>query len=287
MVTQALSPATIERQPGFAGILRDEIRYSAAENDGAGESVNSGFDRLMLQSGIETSPSVWLMLCVLLAVALGGLVFVVTEVIPVAVLVGLMGMLLPITVAMGIRSRRQTAIRQQLPDAAEELARAARSGRNIEGALQFVAGDTAAPLGDEFKLSVRRMDMGIDVASAVRDLPERTGVPALTMLSSAISLHQDTGGDLVLVLERLASSMRDRLHFVGRMRAATVASRWGAALMLVLPPAIIAFYLVRDPQYFTDMMSSFWGRLTFWMAVALQIIGAVFVMRILRQTAKF
>ena len=186
-----------------------------------------------------------------------------------------------------MRSRRQKQIREQLPEAAEELARAARCGRNIESALHFVAGDTAAPLGDELRLAVRRMDMGIDVSSSVRDLPERTGVAALTMLASAISLHQDTGGDLVAVLERLAASVRDRLHFVNRMRAATIASRLGAFMMLVIPALVIGFYIFRDPTYLDQLMSSFWGRLTFWTGVVLQVIGGFFVFRILQKTAKF
>jgi len=287
MVTQGTATAAIEPQPGFAGIVRDEIRYSAGQESGTGEAVNGWFDRLMLQSGIQTSPSVWLMLCVFAGVALGGLVFVLTEMIPLAVLAGIAGLIIPLAAAAGIRSKRQTQMRHQLPETAEELARAARSGRNIENSLHFVAGDTPSPLGDELRLAVRRMDMGVDVASAVRDLPERTGVTALTMLTSAISLHQDTGGDLVLVLERLAASVRDRLHFVNRMRAATIASRLGAIMMLVIPPLIIGFYVFQDPQYLTNLMSSFWGRLTFWTGVVLQIVGALFVFRILQKTAKF
>lgn len=287
MVTQGTVSAAIDPQPEFAGILREEVRYATGDDSGTGASVNGWFDRLMLQSGISTSPSVWLMLCVLTAVALGGAVFVLTEITPVAVLAGLLGMAFPLAAAAGMRANRQKNIRTQLPEAAEELARAARSGRNIESALHFVAGDTESPLGDELRLAVRRMDMGVDVATAVRDLPERTGVTALTMLTSAISLHQDTGGDLVSVLERLAASVRDRMHFVNRMRAATIAARSGAILMLVIPPLIIGFYVFRDPQYLTSLMSSFWGRLTFWSGVVLQIVGALLVFRILRKTARF
>ncbi len=219
--------------------------------------------------------------------AAGGGIFVLIESVPLAVLSGLTGLAAPIVAAMVFRSRRQKKIREQLPEAAEELARAARSGRNIERALLLVAGDTPAPLGDELRLVVRRMDMGIDVASAVHDLPERTGVTTLSMLTAAIRLHQDTGGDLTAVLERLAASVRDRLHFISRMRAATIASRLGALLMLGIPPLVVAFYLFQDPQYLSRLMASFWGRLTFWTGVVLQIAGGLAVFRILQKTARF
>lgn len=287
MVTQGTASPVIESQPGFAEILREEVRYSSDADTGASASVNGWFDRLMLQSGIQTSPSVWLLLCLCTGLVLGGAVFVLTELLPITVLAGLLGLAMPLVLAAGLRANRQKKIRSQLPEVAEELARAARSGRNIESSLHFVAGDTAAPLGDELRLAVRRTDLGVDVASAVRDLPERTGVASLTMLTSAISLHQDTGGDLVSVLERLAAAMRDRMHFINRMRAATIASRLGAILMLVIPPLIIGFYVFRDPEYLNNLMSSFWGRLTFWSGVVLQIVGAALVFRILRKTARF
>ena len=287
MVTEGTAPAVVKPDPSFAGILREDVRYSSGEETGTSGSINGWFDRLMLQSGSSTSPSVWLSLCFVSGLGLGGLFFVVTEMIPLTIVGVLFGISIPLGAASGIRSNRQKEIRTQLPEAAEELARAARSGRNIESALYFVAGDTASPLGDELRLAVRRMDMGIDVASSVRDLPERTGVTSLTMLAAAISLHQDTGGDLVSVLERSAASVRDRMHFVNRMRAATIASRMASILMMVVPPLIIGFYLFRDQQYLTALMSSFWGRLTFWTGVVLQILGAILVFRILRKTARF
>ncbi len=204
-----------------------------------------------------------------------------------AVIAAVAGAVIPIFAAMAIRARRQKDIVNQLPGMAEELARAARSGRNIESAFQLVAADTPSPLGDELRISARRAEMGLDLASAVKDLSERTGVSTLTMLTSAIAVHQDTGGDLIQVLERLAGSVRDRLHFMSRLQAATIASRLGSTMMVIVPVAVIGFYLFRDPEYLTKLLSSFWGRLSLWMAVVLQIVGCIAVFRILGRSARF
>jgi tight adherence protein B len=115
-------------------------------------------------------------------------------------------MVVPIAVAMGLRTRRQAQIMEQMPGMAESLARAARTGRNVAHSFRAVAADTPAPLGDELRLVVRRTEMGMDLGTAVRDLTERTGVTTLTMFSSAVGVHQDTGGDLIQVLERLPSA---------------------------------------------------------------------------------
>ena len=170
---------------------------------------------------------------------------------------------------------------------ADEVSRCARSGSNLEHSFMLVAADTPSPLGDELRVSARRMEMGLDVGSAVKDLAARTGVSTLTMFTSALTVHQDTGGDLISVLERLATAVRDRLHFVARQRAATIASRMGAILMVVIPVLVMSFYLFRDPNYLTSLTGSFWGRLSLWTAIVFQVVGCLLVFRILSRSARF
>jgi tight adherence protein B len=279
--------SSLERKPEFAGILREDQSFARGDSDGIGESVNGWFDTLMLQSGIRTGPGIWLGLCLLSGITLGGAAFVATERTVVTTVAAIMGLLLPILLAMMARSRRQKAIMEQLPGMAEELARSARSGRNLENAFRMVAGDTPSPLGDELRISARRMEMGIDVSSAVRDLAHRTGVTTLTMFSSALAVHQDTGGDLISVMERLATAVRDRLHFVSRQRAATITSRLGTILMVVFGMIAFGFYLFYDPDYLNKLLNSSFGRLSLMLAFSMMTIGCFFVYRILNRSARF
>jgi tight adherence protein B len=278
---------SLDRSPEFSGLLKDDNQFARGDSDGIGESFNGWFDTLMIQSGIRTAPSLWLGLCLLCSLALGGVVLVATERPFVTVAAALIGLSVPMIGALIARSRRQKAIMEQLPGMADELSRCARSGRNLEHSFMLVAADTPSPLGDELRVSARRMEMGLDVGSAVRDLTTRTGVSTLTMFTSALTVHQDTGGDLISVLERLATAVRDRLHFVARQRAATIASRMGAILMVVIPVFVMSFYLFRDPNYFTSLTGSFWGRLSLWTAIVFQVVGCMLVFRILSRSARF
>jgi len=286
MAVHAEAPQVVSPS-GFDGILKEDVRFSTGNKDGVGDAVNGWFDRLMLQSGITTPPAVWLMLCLLVGATIGGTLFVLTENFLMTAAGFFIGLAIPIAVAMFRRTKRQRQIMEQMPGMAEALARAARTGRNVVHSFRTVAADTPAPLGDELRLVVRRTELGMDLGTAVRDLAERTGVNTLTMFSSAVGVHQDTGGDLILVLERLATSVRDRLHFVNRMRAATVASRLGAILMLVVPPLVVLFFTLNRENYIAELFGSFWGRLSVGLAIALQIIGGLIVVRILKRSARF
>ena len=277
----------LERRAEFSGLLRENQQFATGAGQGISESVNGWFDRLMIQSGIRTSPMVWLGLCLLSALTFGGMAFVLSERDIPTVFFSVLGLLLPVGIAIALRNRRQNAIMAQLPGMADELARSARAGRNLEQSLVLVAGDTPAPLGDELKVSARRMEMGLDVASSVRDLSDRTGVSTLTIFASALSLHQDTGGDLIMVLDRLATAVRDRLHFVARQRAATIASRWGAALMVVIPCIVMMIYTVWYPDYLTRLTASSPGRISLWLGITGLLAGSFSVYRILARSARF
>ncbi len=286
MAVQAEALQGVSRSE-FDGILKEDVRFSSSNKDSVGDAVNGWFDRLMLHSGIRTPPAVWLMLCPLVGATFGGTMFVVTENILMAAVGFFFGLAIPIVIAIVQRTKRQTKIVEQMPGMAEALARAARTGRNVLHSFRTVAADTPAPLGDELRLVVRRTELGMDLGTAVRDLTDRTGVKTLTMFSSAVGVNQDTGGDLVQVLERLAMAVRDRLHFVNRMRAATIASRLGTLLMLVVPPLVVLFFSLNRQNYNAEQLSSFWGRLSGGLAIGLQGIGGLAVVRILNRSARF
>lgn len=282
MATDLSTYRPIESQPSFAGILRHQERFSEPDDKGMSKQINAGFDRMMMQSNLDISPPTVVMLCMLCGIVFGGLILVLQEN-PLSASVGLLlGGTVPLLYVFFARMRRQRLMTQQLPGMIEELARAAKTGRSIDQCCAIVANDTPEPLGSELRVCARRMEMGEDIATAMRDLPERSGLVALNILVTSLSVHQTTGGDLVMVLERLAQTIRDRLLFLGRLRAATIGSRWTAILMISLPPLIITFFILRDANYLTQLLSTYWGRTMSIAAVVLQLIGSVAVLSILR-----
>jgi tight adherence protein B len=131
---------------------------------------------------------------------------------------------------------------------------------------------------------VRRLQLGMSIPEALRDLPHRTGLSSTNVLVTALAVHRETGGDLVQVLERLARTIRDRIQFQGRLRAATAASRATAILMVAVPPAVLVFFTFRDPGYLGELMNSAWGRRVTLTAVVLQVVGTLWVLRVLKRS---
>jgi tight adherence protein B len=276
----------IEPLPAFSEILRDQELYGTRGDEGFGNSINTWFDTLMIQSGIGVGPSVMLFLCAFCGMTLAGLVFVVQENLPSALLLAMIGFAAPVVVAVAMRQRRQKQMMAQLPAMIDELARAAKTGRSIEQCWELVGNDAAAPLGNELQECSRRMKMGEDMTQALKELPYRTGLITLNILVTALTVHQLTGGDLVSVLERLSQTIRDRLLFLGRLRAATTGSRATAVLMLALPVCIVVFFSIRDPLYVQKLMTSDIGRKVTLGSIAMEIFGSMFILRILQNSQR-
>lgn len=284
MATDTLPP--IQPLPGFSDILRDRETYGTRRPGDVADQVNSSFDRLLLQSGLGISAATVLMLSVFGSVVLGGLVFVLQENFLTTALATAGGFVLPYTWLNMTRSRRQRKMLDQMPGMVEEMARAAKTGRSIDQCFAMVATDTPAPLGDELRLCLKRLELGVGLKAAIEELPERTGLMSLSVFSTALAVHLTSGGDLVSVMERLSHTIRERISFIDRLRAATAASRATAVLMVVLPPLIFGFFVVRDPNYLSDLMSSTWGWGLTLFAIALDIVGITFVLSILRSSQR-
>lgn len=276
----------IEQVSEFAGILRDQEVFGSEENNGFGNSINSWFDQLMLQSGMGVAPSMLLAMSLFLGVVGFGMTFILQENMLTSLMIGAMGATAPVVTAVVVRQRRQKKMMQQLPAMIDELARAAKTGRSIEQCWELVSHDTPAPLGDELTDCNRRIKMGDDLSQALQALPHRTGIITLNILVTTLTVHQQTGGDLVSVLERLSQTIRDRLLFFGRLRAATVGARWTAIMMLALVPFIVVFFSLGDPEYFPRVIASSMGRVATATAVAFQVLGTAWILRILHTSQR-
>ena len=276
----------IQSRPEFAGILKQQETFSTGNAEDPGEEINSWFDKLCMQSGAEIAPSMLVFLSLCFAVTFGGVMFVIQENLLSTAILAIIGFFIPVVILLTMRARRQTLIVGQMPLLADGLARAARTGRSMEQCLHFVAEEVPSPLGDELKLSSGRLAMGLPVNRALNELPERTGVNSLRILTTALTVHQQTGGDIAKVMERMATTLRDRSQFLGRLQASTAASRATAVLMMVIPPLVFIFFMIRDPNYFNSLTSSKFGLYSLVIATILQVIGAIWVLSILQNSKR-
>lgn len=162
---------------------------------------------------------------------------------------GVAGIALPF---IFIEMRRRARIRKlcsQLPWAFDQMKRAIRAGQSVTGAMQMVLAESKPPLTDEFAICCQQQELGLPFRTALRDLARRTGVMELQILTVALLVQRESGGNCAEILANLSEVVRKRLRLVGRVRALTSEGRLQAMVLSLLPVAAFLAIFVLNREY--------------------------------------
>lgn len=178
------------------------------------------------------------------------------------------------------RQRRLRRFDEQLPDLLLALAGALRAGSGMQSALHYIVEQAQPPLSQEFGLMLREQRMGVAFDQALTSLYQRMPTEGTGLVVSSLTIAAQSGGSLAETLERIAATLRARLHLLGRIHALTAQGRLQAWVMAALPFALAAVLHHLDPQ----SMQALWTTPTGWAVIAtvllLELVGVLFIRRI-------
>src|SRR4051794_23658169 len=106
--------------------------------------------RRLMQAYPDASINKCLMLMFGIAIAAGGITFIVTANPLIAIAAGLGAGYVPVIVINSKRTRRQRMLADQLPEALDFLSRILRAGHSLSTGLQMMSEELAQPLAAEF-----------------------------------------------------------------------------------------------------------------------------------------
>ena len=241
------------------------------------------FDRLILESGVSDSPVAGMLLLFGFGLLVGGGLFIFYDN-PLIGIAGFIGaMLLTLLVLVIVRNRRMRRIREDMPHVAEILARGVKAGESVDQAIDLVGAEARGPLGREFSRCSRQLNMGRSLTSVMRSFANRIRILETRIMASTLIVHRQTGGNLVRALERMARVIRDRLNYQRQLRAATGAGRMSAIIIATVTPLLFLFLIIFRPDHIQVLWQDQLGRVLLFVAIVLEIVGLIWVWRILKQ----
>ncbi|MCF6315210.1 MAG: type II secretion system F family protein [Marinosulfonomonas sp.] len=195
-----------------------------------------------------------------------------------------------LSVAMGIGSvyvwvnnkakKRISMLEEQLPDAIELMVRSLRVGHPFTATLAIVAKEIPDPLGTEMGVIADESTYGRDVGEALKDMAERIEIQDLRFLAVAVTIQQQSGGNLAEILHGLSKVIRSRFKLFRQVKAITAEAQWSGSFLSGFPLlALIAINLAK-PDYYDEVMETPYF-VPAALVVAAFLIVNVFVMKIL------
>ena len=176
--------------------------------------------------------------------------------------------------------KRMALIEEQLPDAVELMVRSLRVGHPFSSALNAVAKEVPDPLGSEMGVIADEAAYGRDTGEALKAMAERLDMQDLRFLAVAVTIQQQSGGNLAEVLDGLAKVIRSRFKLFRRVNAITAEAKWSGMFLSFFPLGAIAVIMVIKPDYFDDVKETAYF-VPGCLVVAAFLVVNIFVMRAL------
>jgi tight adherence protein B len=143
-----------------------------------------------------------------------------------------------------------------LPEALDLMVSALRAGHSLVAALRLVAHESPDPVGVEFRMCFEEQNYGLELRTAMENLVNRMPMQDLRLVSTAILIQKESGGNLAEVLEKGANLIRERFKLKRDVRTRTAQGRLTGWILSALPLVMGLLLYIINPQ----MMSLLWTR---------------------------
>lgn len=150
--------------------------------------------------------------------------------------------------------KRMSLLEEQLPDAVELMVRSLRVGHPFSSAVQIVSKEVQDPLASEMGIIADESAYGRDVGEALKDMAQRLDNQDLRFLAVAVTIQQQSGGNLAEILAGLAQVIRARFRLFRRVKAITAEAQWSGKFLSAFPILALIVINVGDPNYYDPVL---------------------------------
>ncbi|MGB1235592.1 MAG: type II secretion system F family protein [Planktomarina sp.] len=233
-----------------------QLRKTLADGKGsAAVPFHKHLSNMARRAGIQLSAVRIIMIMALLSVFVTLMVMMIGTigVFPAAILGSAIGILAPYGWLSTAENRRLKLLEEQLPDAVELMVRSLKVGHPITATIAIVATEIADPLATEFALIADEAAYGRDLSDALLNTADRLNLSDMRFLAVAISIQQQSGGNLAEILDGLATIIRARFRLFRRIKTITAEAKWSGTFLSVFPVVGFVGLSILKPDYYAQV----------------------------------
>lgn len=175
----------------------------------------------------------------------------------------------------------------QLADALMLMSNSLRAGFSFLQAMEMVAREAPAPIGDEFARVTQEISVGVPIGDALNAMSTRIKSMDLALVVTAVVIQREVGGALAQLLELIAAVIRERQTIKGEIRTLTSQGRLTGYILGMMPITVgfLIWFMGRaaapnEPSFIDPLLNTQLGNLLLIGAFIWQMIGFWLIMRI-------
>ncbi len=222
----------------------------------------SNISRELARADLALKPSEFLAIRVAALVGLPLLAFVLGTFVPLLgnpiawIVAAVLGYWLPGFWLGRRKARRLKAFNGNLADTIMLLANALRAGSSFLQAVELVVRETQPPMSTEFSRVIREVNLGLTTDEALANLNRRVRSDDLDLMTTAIAIQHQVGGNLAEILDTIAFTIRERVRIKGEIRTLTAQQRMSGYVVGGLPIGLVLLLSVIAPNFMAPMFQS-------------------------------
>jgi tight adherence protein B len=151
------------------------------------------------------------------------------------------------------KSKRLGAFNDQLADTITLIGNALRAGASFLQAIELVVRETQPPMSTEFSRVIREVNLGLPFEQALSNMVRRVRSEDLELMTTAITIQHQVGGNLAEILDSIAFTIRERNRIKGEIRVLTAQTRMSGYVVALLPVFLMGGLSVIAPDFMSPM----------------------------------
>jgi len=173
---------------------------------------------------------------------------------PIAILVALiLGWWIPRFYVGRRKARRLSAFNDHLADTITLVANALRAGASFLQAIELVVRETQPPISTEFNRVIREVNLGLPFEQALNNMVRRVRSDDLELMTTAITIQHQVGGNLAEILDSIAFTIRERIRIMGEIKTLTAQQRMSGYVVAGLPIFLVVILAIIAPTFMEPM----------------------------------
>jgi tight adherence protein B len=178
-----------------------------------------------------------------------------------------------------VAKKRQEKMTEQLPQVLETMVSSLRAGSPILECFKVIAETSPDPIRGEFKRGLISLQLGKPFRDTLKEMCHRIKASDFKLLTQAVFISQEVGGNLADVVATIADAIRERFKLRDFLAALTSQGKATAAFIGCLPYGITLITYCATPGYIIPFLNHPVARIVLLLLIIWELIGFWILMK--------
>lgn len=176
--------------------------------------------------------------------------------------------------------KRSAAFNSQLNDAVLMMSNALKAGYTFQQAMDVVAQDLGDPISTEFNRALNELRLGVSLEEALNGICKRIASDDFEMITTAVIIQRQVGGNLATILDTIGVTIRERLKLKLEIKSLTSESIMTGWMLALLPVLVGGALYMMNPKHFDPLINASFGKYVFIGCAISECIGGYIIKRL-------